>query len=73
MSRFEIDVDPCEHITADAIGMPGNRTFYLQAWQGARTVTVLIEKVQLQSLAVGIEQFLGQIAEQKQQGAEEPS
>jgi uncharacterized repeat protein (TIGR03847 family) len=64
MPRFEIDVDPCEHITADALGMPGNRTFYLQAWQGTRTVSVLIEKVQLQSLAVGIEQFLGQIAEQ---------
>lgn len=64
MPEFELDIDPCEHITADAIGMPGKRVFYLQAWQGARTATILIEKIQLQSLAVGIEQFLGQIASQ---------
>jgi uncharacterized repeat protein (TIGR03847 family) len=64
MPRFEIDVDPCEHITADAIGAPGQRVFYLLAFQAARTVTIIIEKVQLQSLAMGIEQFLSQIASQ---------
>jgi uncharacterized repeat protein (TIGR03847 family) len=64
MPRFEIDVDPCDHITADAIGAPGQRVFYLQAFQDARTVTVIIEKIQLQSLSVGIEQFLAQLAEQ---------
>jgi uncharacterized repeat protein (TIGR03847 family) len=64
MPRFEIDVDPCEHITTDAIGAPGQRVFYLLAFQAARTVTIIIEKVQLQSLAMGIEQFLSQIASQ---------
>jgi uncharacterized repeat protein (TIGR03847 family) len=64
MPRFEIDVDPSDHITADAIGVPGQRTFYMQAWQGTRTITVLIEKIQLQSLAVAIEQFLAQLARQ---------
>lgn len=64
MPRFEIDVDPCEHITADAIGAPGQRVFYLQAFQAARTVTVIIEKVQLQSLSVGIEQFLANLSQQ---------
>jgi uncharacterized repeat protein (TIGR03847 family) len=64
MPRFEIDVDPCDHITADALGAPGQRVFYLQAFQAARTVTVIIEKIQLQSLSVGIEQFLAQLAEQ---------
>ncbi|MCX6078197.1 MAG: DUF3090 domain-containing protein [Chloroflexi bacterium] len=64
MPRFEIDVDPCDHITADAIGAPGQRIFYLQAFQVARTVTIIIEKVQLQSLSVGIEQFLAQLSEQ---------
>ncbi|MEW5940589.1 MAG: DUF3090 domain-containing protein [Chloroflexota bacterium] len=63
--RFEIDVDPCEHITADAIGQPGQRVFYLQAWEkGQLAVSVLIEKAQLHSLAIGIEQFLAQIAVQ---------
>lgn len=64
MPRFEIDVDPCNHITADAIGAPGQRVFYLQAYQEERTITVLIEKAQLQSLAIGIEQFLSQISQQ---------
>lgn len=64
MSRYEIDVDPCDHITADAIGKPGERVFYLQAYQDTRTITVLIEKAQLQSLAIGIEQFLSQISQQ---------
>jgi uncharacterized repeat protein (TIGR03847 family) len=64
MPRFEIDVDPCDHITADAIGKPGQRVFYIQAYQDERTITVLIEKAQLQSLAIGIEQFLSQISQQ---------
>ncbi len=64
MSRFELDVDPCDHITADAIGKPGKRIFYLQAYQDRRTITLIIEKAQLQSLAIGIEQFLSQISQQ---------
>ena len=61
MPRFEMDIDPVEHITADAIGVPGQRVFYLQAWQGTRTVSVLIEKIQLQSLAIAIEQFIAEL------------
>lgn len=64
MPRFEIDVDPCDHITADAICKPGQRVFYLQAYQEQRTITVLIEKAQLQSLAIGVEQFLAQVSQQ---------
>jgi uncharacterized repeat protein (TIGR03847 family) len=64
MARFEIDVDPCDHISADAIGQPGQRVFYIQAFQDQRTVSVIIEKTQLQSLAIGVEQFLSQISKQ---------
>jgi len=64
MPRFEIDVDPVDHISADAIGKPGQRVFYIQAWQDQRTVTVLIEKFQLQSLSVGVEQFLAEVIRQ---------
>src|SRR5690349_750377 len=64
MPRFEIDVDPCDHITADAIGKPGQRVFYIQAFQDQRTITVIIEKAQLHSLAIGVEQFLAQVDEQ---------
>jgi uncharacterized repeat protein (TIGR03847 family) len=59
----EIDLQPVSHITTDAIGQPGKRVFYLQAWQGTRTVTLIVEKIQVQSLAVGLEQFLAEIAQ----------
>lgn len=61
MSENEIDLQPVTHITADAIGQPGKRVFYIQAWQDERTITLIIEKVQLQSLAIGYEQFLSEI------------
>ena len=73
MPRFEIDVDPCDHITADAIGKPGQRVFYLQAYQDQRTITVIIEKAQLQSLAIGIEQFLSQVASKTQSWTNRPA
>jgi uncharacterized repeat protein (TIGR03847 family) len=63
MPPTEIELNPITHITADAIGQPGKRVFYVQAWQDQRTVTLIIEKIQLQSLAVGIEQFLGEVDE----------
>jgi uncharacterized repeat protein (TIGR03847 family) len=46
---------------ADAIGSPGQRVFYLQGWQDDRTVTLIVEKFQIQSLAIGLEQFLEEI------------
>lgn len=64
MPRFEIDLDPIDHITADAIGQPGQRIFYLQGWQAERTVTLILEKFQLQSLSIGIEQFLAELHQQ---------
>jgi uncharacterized repeat protein (TIGR03847 family) len=64
MPRCEMEVDPVLHITTDAIGKPGQRVFYIQAWQDERTVTVITEKFQIQSLSVGLEQFLADIANQ---------
>ena len=59
----EIDLQPISHITADAIGQPGKRVFYIQGWQEERTVTLIVEKIQVQSLAVGVEQFLAELHE----------
>lgn len=61
MAINEVELDPVTHITTDAIGKPGQRVFYLQAWKGDQSVTLIIEKVQVQSLAVGVEQFLADI------------
>lgn len=61
MSRVEIDLDPVTHLTTDAIGQPGQRVFYLQGWQNERVITLLIEKIQIQSLAMGLEDFLKEV------------
>ena len=63
MSPSEIDLRPITHITTDAIGPPGKRVFYIQGWQGERTTTLIVEKIQIQSLAVGFEQFLAELQE----------
>jgi uncharacterized repeat protein (TIGR03847 family) len=64
MPPQEIDLRPVTHITTDAIGQPGKRVFYIQAWQGERTITLIIEKLQIQSLAVGLDQFLAELSRQ---------
>lgn len=61
MSENETDLHPITHITTDAIGPPGKRVFYIQGWQEERTVTLIVEKLQIQSLAVGLEQFLAEL------------
>ncbi|UCH61144.1 MAG: DUF3090 domain-containing protein [Anaerolineales bacterium] len=63
MPASETDLKPVTHITVDAIGPPGKRVFYLQGWQGERTITLIVEKFQIQSLAVGFEQFLVEISQ----------
>jgi uncharacterized repeat protein (TIGR03847 family) len=51
-------MNPVTHITAGAVGQPGQRVFYLQATQDLQRITLLCEKQQIEALAVGIEQFL---------------
>lgn len=63
MSPNETDLNPVDHITTDAIGPPGKRVFYLQGWQGNRSITLIVEKFQVQSLAIGVEQLLGELAQ----------
>jgi len=67
MQNSELDFESIQHITADAIGQPGQRVFYLQAWPGTdgSQVSFIIEKIQLQSLALGIEQMVTELTRQK--------
>ena len=64
MPGQEFDLNPVTRITTDAVGPPGKRVFYLQAKAGNETVTLIVEKLQVQSLAVGLEQFLVELAGQ---------
>jgi uncharacterized repeat protein (TIGR03847 family) len=62
LPEFEQDMFSVTHITADAIGESGQRVFYIQASDENQIVTILVEKIQIQTLAVGVEQFLAEVA-----------
>jgi uncharacterized repeat protein (TIGR03847 family) len=53
--------DPPERFVAGTVGQPGERTFYLQASGGGRTVSVALEKVQVQVLADRLGQLLEEV------------
>ncbi len=53
-----MDLGPVDRITADAIGEPGSRTFYIQARVGDELVTVIVEKQQVQLLAASVLELL---------------
>jgi uncharacterized repeat protein (TIGR03847 family) len=65
-----IELKPVTHITVDALGPAGERTFYIQAYTEDVSVTLVAEKFQIQSLSVGIEQFLAEIRQRLPQLAE---
>ena len=56
------ELDPVTRLTADAVGEPGQRTFYLQAASGADQVTLLVEKEQVRRLAENLETWLPELA-----------
>lgn len=62
MPNFDRSLNPVDHITVDAIGKPGSRVFYIQGAKGDETISLVIEKIQLQSLILGIKDFLEEIS-----------
>ena len=58
MPRNVFDFDPPDRFVAGTVGQPGERTFYLQASAGGRTVSVALEKVQVRVLAERLEELL---------------
>src|SRR5881396_382454 len=63
-----MELGPVERITADAVGEPGSRTFYVQARSGGHLVTVTVEKQQVQLLAASILEILADVALETGQG-----
>lgn len=51
MPRRRYIFDPPDRFVAGTIGQPGDRTFFLQAREGGRIVSVALEKVQVAVLA----------------------
>jgi len=66
------DLNPVDRITTDAVGEPGNRTFYIQARKGRRLVTLICEKQHVAALALAIDELLLSIAEGNADAVVEP-
>ena len=63
MPSINIDLNPVLHITVDAIGQPGERVFYLQGRTSEQVITLLVEKFQIQTLALAIENLMSELRE----------
>jgi len=61
MAGIQFELKPVDRITTGAIGDPGKRVFYLQGRGGDQLVTLIVEKQQIQSLSIGIDEFLGEL------------
>lgn len=62
MSRQLFLFDRPHRFVAGTVGTPGDRTFYLQATDGSRTVSVALEKQQVSILADRLDQLLDEVA-----------
>lgn len=63
MPPITIDLNPVNHITVDAIGQPGERVFYLQGKNTEQVITLLVEKFQIQTLSLAIENLMSELRE----------
>jgi uncharacterized repeat protein (TIGR03847 family) len=61
MPRRRFIFDPPERFVAGTVGQPGDRTFFLQARDGGRVVSVVLEKVQVAVLADRLNQLLDEL------------
>ena len=60
-----------DRFVAGTVGAPGNRTFFLQARDGTRIVSVALEKVQVAALAQRLGDLLDELERRGVEGAEE--
>jgi uncharacterized repeat protein (TIGR03847 family) len=63
-----VDLERVDRITAGAVGEPGERTFFLQAREADRTVTILVEKEQVELLGTSILEILATVGRETGEG-----
>lgn len=61
MSPIVHGFDPPDRFVAGTVGEPGARTFFLQAREGVRVVSVALEKQQVEALAERIDELLDEV------------
>ncbi len=71
MPRRRYLFDTPDRFVAGTVGEPGNRTFFLQARDGTRIVSVALEKVQVAALAQRLDELLDELERRGIEGAEE--
>jgi uncharacterized repeat protein (TIGR03847 family) len=71
MPRRRFLFDTPDRFVAGTVGEPGNRTFYLQARDGSRIVSVAVEKVQVAVLAERLGDLLDELERRGIEGAED--
>lgn len=71
MPRRRYIFDPPERFVAGTVGEPGDRTFFLQAREGTRVVSVVLEKVQVAVLAERLGDLLDELERRGIEGIDE--
>ena len=61
MPRRRYLFDPPERFVAGTVGQPGDRTFFLQAREGVRVVSIVMEKVQVAVLAERLGELISEL------------
>jgi uncharacterized repeat protein (TIGR03847 family) len=70
MTRRRFIFDTPDRFAAGTVGEPGNRTFFLQARDGARITSVALEKVQVAVLAQRLTELLDELERRDIAGAD---
>jgi len=71
MPRRRFLFDTPDRFAAGTVGEPGNRTFFLQARDGSRIVSVSLEKVQVAALAQRLDDLLDELERRGIEGSAE--
>ena len=61
MRDVDLDFNPTEVLILSAIGKPGQRTFFIRGGNKSLTITLRMEKIQVQMLAAGVVHFLEEL------------
>ncbi|QKW05650.1 DUF3090 domain-containing protein [Streptomyces sp. NA04227] len=73
MSRQVFLYDPPERFVAGTVGLPGRRTFFLQASAGGRVTSVALEKTQVAALAERMDELLDEVVRRSGGSASVPA
>jgi len=71
MTRRRHLFDSPDQFLAGTVGEPGNRTFFLQAREGTRIVSVALEKIQVAAVCQRLTELLDELAARGVEGTDE--